>query len=186
MAFNKTVETQRGNSLYRTATLVLFLSFLLVIAGKAFAQSAGGQADSWQFGAFYGRALPHDVSNQDNIFTIWGLRLSAPMPTSASHGGYFDGTYTSGNGGAVSLQQVAGGVSLQIPVQSLELGTGIGLNTTRYTSDMVTGAKTVLGEYFTGSVLTKITPSVLARFDMTVSSQPGTILVFDLGLMYDF
>ena len=105
---------------------------------------------------------------------------------SSAHGGYFDATYTNGIGNSITWQGLSGGVSLQIPLETLVLGTGIGLDVNRYTSDIQLNPKTVMGTYFTGSVMTKITSSVLARFDMTFNSAPGTTMMFDLGLMYEY
>lgn len=167
----------------RTAVVVLAMTSLF--AGRVFAQDASNEAQPWEYGAFIGRALPHGVSQNDDIFSTWGLRASMPMGSNA-HGGYFDATYTDGIGNSITWQGLSAGVSLQIPFETLVLGTGIGLDVNRYTSDIQLDPKTVMGTYFTGSVMTKITTSVLARFDMTFNSAPGTTMMFDFGLMYEY
>ncbi len=180
--FKKTLGSVEKVRILRVSISLIFVLF----AATSFAQDAGSGSAPWQTGVFIGRALPHGVSQNDNIFSIWGLRMSLPMGGDKSHGGYFDATYTNGIGGTVTWQGLSGGVSLQVPFETLILGMGIGLDVTRYTSDAQLDPKTVVGEYATGSLMTKITSSVLARFDMTFNSAPGTTMMFDLGLVFEF
>ncbi len=164
--------------------LVIILFALPFMSTRVLAQNVGNSTRMWQAGAFFGRGLPYGLSQNDEIFTIWGLRISPPIP--GTQRGFFDGTYTSGAGSAVTWQELSVGLSLEEPVETLFLGMGIGFDAIRFTTDLLSGPHIVSGYYLLGSAMTNITPSLLARFDLTMNYQPVPVYMVDLGLVYQF
>ena len=123
-----------------------YFAFLFVLLGfnrnYAQAQEANGAARPWQVDAFIGRMLPHGVSVEDDIFPVYGGRLSMPIGGEKSSGGFFDAGIIAGNGtGISSWQDIFGGVSVQY-VKSYTLNSGTSDITASLGYQLVAGTAT--------------------------------------------
>jgi hypothetical protein len=143
--------------------------------------SGGGSSRAHQVGAFVGRMLPHKVDGAEEIFGLSGLRYSMPL---GSGDGFADAGAMFGNSEGVKWQGIFVTASMQMPIETLVGHAGIGADYTMYEGsggvDKASG-----GLHFVGGVMNRLGGNALARFDMKLSSSPGTTLFFALGLVIE-
>ncbi len=165
------------------------MALVLTTCISSFADDSGGGGPGHkpQLGVFIGRVLPHNISGNDNIFTLWGLRYSSPMGKADKGGGgsYLDFTFLGGNGANVHWGGLSLDLSMQMPIETLVAAAGLGFDFTQYSSD-TQSTKGVFGEHFIGSVMSRMGSSSLLRFDMKFSANPGSTVFFGLGLVLEF
>lgn len=149
----------------------------LITAAKALAQDGGAKGPS-QVGLFYGRVLPNGVDQDDEIFPMWGGRYSMPL----SETGFWDVGGYWGDGSGVDWKAIFTTLSAHIPVETLIGHAGLGVDISNYTVDN-DSAKTALGLHFVGGVMAKLGGSAALRFDMKLTTKPGTSLFFGLGIV---
>jgi hypothetical protein len=135
-----------------------------------------------QVGAFVGRILPHGLDNNDEIFSVWGLRYSHPY---GKNNAYIDGGTVMGNSAGIKWQSGFLSLSMHFPIETLIGHAGIGLDMTRYETE-TTPSKNIGGAHFVGGIMSKIGGNTFVRFDMKLNSKPGTSLFLGIGLVIEF
>ncbi len=165
---------------------IIFVIFFTVLMGQpVFAQDEGGGGgdggaegpQNSQFGYFIGRVLPNGVTDEDEIYTLWGLRYSMHRKSSQ----FFDFGTINGNSEGVKWNSLFFSISTQIPVETLIGHAGVGLDLIRYETGTIdtTNKGSV---HFIGGIMSKIGSGTYLRFDMKLNQMPGTFLYFALGL----
>lgn len=158
-----------------------FILSIFIIFFGSLAQAQGNDEDSLpQFGAYIGNLLPNNVDDVEEIITLWGLRYSHPF----TRRGYYEFGGTFGNSVGVTWHSVSGSLRMDIPVETFTGIAYIGMDYTRY--EGATGQKVDKGGlHVGGGLMSLIGGRIHSRFDMKLSTNPGTSLYFSIGLVFD-
>lgn len=160
----------------------ILLGYGLLYAPLSHAQSEGGGSSRFsQVGFFFGRVLPNGVSQEDEIFSMWGGRYSHPMGQGS---GFYDFGFTASNSGGVSWKGLFTTLSMHIPVETLSGHAGIGLDVIQVETSG-SDSETVLAGHFVGGVISRIGGNALLRADMKLTTKPGTTLFFGVGIVIE-
>lgn len=173
--------------------ILFFLSFLgglIIFSPALFAQNPGGNDDGGgesggtgqsQVGISLARLLPNGVSRDDEILPLWAVRYSLPLK---SKGNFLDFGGVMGSGSGVEWKGLSAGISMQVPIETLVGHAGVGVDITRYLTP-TESTQNALGFHFMGGVMSRVGGNMLIRFDMKLSSKPGTYLLFALGFVFE-
>jgi hypothetical protein len=157
---------------------------ILLLVNLAFAQADGPSGGiPNEFSIFTGRVLPNGVDGATEIFSISGLRYSRAF-SDKGHG-FWEVGANFGNSAGVEWKAGSASLRMDVPIETLVGFTYIGADFTQYTGVGV-AEQSKGGAHVGGGMMTNIGGATSLRFDMKLTSKPGTFLFFGLGLSWAF
>jgi hypothetical protein len=164
------------------------LIFLLLLTKSVgvWAQESGGGGEmgDHQVSVFAGRILPKSIDGVTEIFSVVGGRYSQSFKPGGL--GFWELGLLGGNSEGVRWQSGFASLRLDAPVDPTLSGlVYLGLDVTKYRTDSGE-SKSDSGLHFGGGLMALIGGAVSARLDMKLGAQPGSTLLFSLGIVASF
>jgi len=157
--------------------------FGLIQGQKCLAQDGGSGGLTNELGVFIGRVLPNGVDGAPEIFSLSGLRYSRAFSPASNSFWEVGGTF--GDSRGVEWTSLFASLRMDIPIETFVALAYLGGDFTRYSS--VDQPQTDEGgAHLGGGLMSNLGGATWWRFDMKLTSKPGTTLFFGLTLFWRF